>query len=540
MKRSSKSVHVMRSLSKQKCISWKPFVALSFLTMLLSMYFTASALNGQAILYTFDGDSVGDTFGTSVSGAGDVNADGFADLIVGAHTDDNNGSTSGSARVFSGFDGSILYTFNGDTLQIQFGLSVSGAGDVDGDGFDDVVAAAPGDGVNGHQSGTVRVFSGFDGSILYNFHGDDPKDFLGSVSGAGDVNADGYADIVAGAPGDDNTGHIAGSVRVYSGFDGSILYTFNGNGSGDFFGVSVSDAGDVNADGYADVIAGSNAILSAPPISGFARVFSGFDGSILYNFTGDSADDHFGAAVSGAGDVNADGFADLIVGAPQDDNNGPAAGSAQVFSGADGSVLYTFDGDSAGDRFGRTVSGAGDLDADGFADLIVGAPEDDNNGNNSGSISVFSGFDGSILFTLDGDSADKYFGYSVSGAGDVNKDTLADVIVGATSGSEHETVPGSASVIVSELSPYQLTIALALQVMNLNLKKGIDNSLDAKLEAVLDVLDDLIVGNDHAAVNMLEAFMAQVKAQSGKEISESDAMDLNESAQKIINLLNAE
>jgi hypothetical protein len=106
-------------------------------------------------------------------------------------------------------------------------------------------------------------------------------------------------------------------------------------------------------------------------------------------FNGDSASDEFGYSVSGAGDVNGDGFDDLIVGVPRDDNNGSNSGSARVFSGATGQVLYTFNGDFAGDEFGYSVSGAGDVNNDGFADLIVGARLDDNNTTNSGSARVF-------------------------------------------------------------------------------------------------------------------------------------------------------
>ncbi len=115
----------------------------------------------------------------------------------------------------------------------------------------------------------------------------------------------------------------------------------------------------------------------------------------LYTFNGDSANDRFGS-VSGAGDVNKDGYADLIVGALLDDNNGADSGSARVLSGKDGKILYTFNGYSAADGL-RSVAGAGDVNKDGYADLIVGATGDDNNGTNSGSARVFSGKDGKVL-----------------------------------------------------------------------------------------------------------------------------------------------
>jgi len=399
------------------------------------------------IVYTFNGDSAGDEFGRSVSGAGDVNNDGHDDVIVGAYLDDNNGTNSGSARVLSGADGSILYIFNGDSANDEFGYSVSGAGDVNNDGYADVIVGAYKDDNNGWDSGSARIFSGVDGSILYTFNGDSAYDNFGySVSGAGDVNGDGYDDVIVGARWDDNTGSYSGSARVLSGADGSILYTFNGDSSGDEFGYSVSGAGDVNNDGYADVIVGAWGDDNNGTVSGSARVLSGADGSILYTFNGDSADDQFGRSVSGAGDVNNDGYDDVIVGASGDDNNGTNSGSARVFSGADGSILYTFNGDSADDYFGRSVSAAGDVNNDGYADVIVGATGDDNNGTNSGSARVFSGADGSILYTFNGDSADDQFGFSVSGAGGVNNDGYADVIVGARYDDNNGTNSGSARV----------------------------------------------------------------------------------------------
>ena len=495
----------------------------------------------QTTLYTFNGDSVGDFFGVSVSGAGDVNGDGFADLIVGAAQDDNNGADAGSARVLSGLNGSVLYTFNGDSPFDFFGVSVSGAGDVDGDGYADLIVGARGDDNNGERSGSARVFSGLDGSILYTFDGDSAADTFGaSVSGAGDVNGDGFADLIVGAAQDDNNGFSSGSARVFSGLDGSILFTFDGDSAIDLFGISVSGAGDVDGDGFADLIVGARRDDNNGDSSGSARVFSGADGSVLYTFNGDSPFDFFGGSVSGAGDVDGDGFADLIVGAHLDDNNGTDSGSARVFSGLDGSILYTFDCDSAFDQFGVSVSGAGDVNADGFADLIVGAFQDDNNGDRSGSARVFSGFDGSVLYTFDGDSGGDRFGLSVSGAGDVDGDGFADLIVGAVFDDNNGTDSGSARVISGLfVPPDALTLLeqLIQDVVDLNLQQGINNSLDAKLDAVIQALQDVNENNDVAAINALQAFINAVQAQSGIHIPVADADALIAKAQAIIDLL---
>ena len=233
---------------------------------------TTDSLTAQTIthvpLYTFHGDSAGDWFGHWASGAGDLNGDGRADLVVGAFRDDNNGINSGSVRVFSGSDGSVLLNVNGDSAGDGFGRSVNSAGDVNGDRTPDLIVGAHGDDNNGTGSGSIRVLSGSDGSVLHDFDGDDAGDEFGrSVSGAGDVNGDGFADLIVGAW----FANDSGSARVLSGIDGSVLYNFDGDNAGDTFGVSVRGAGDVNGDGIDDLIVGAR--RGGANDGGYVRVF---------------------------------------------------------------------------------------------------------------------------------------------------------------------------------------------------------------------------------------------------------------------------
>ena len=178
------------------------------------------------------------------------------------------------------------------------------------------------------------MFSGFDGSTLFTIVGTTAQAKLGqSVSGAGDVDADGTPDLLVGVPNASNTAFWSGSARIYSGANGSLLYELDGGETAEFFGFSVSGVGDADGDGFADVLVGGPFAGPSGRSSGNAKLLSGADGSTLFKYEGESRGDSFGRAVSGAGDVNGDGLADVIVGAFMDDDGAVDGGSAQVFAG---------------------------------------------------------------------------------------------------------------------------------------------------------------------------------------------------------------
>ena len=380
----------------------------------------------------FNGLNSGDNFGISVSNAGDVNGDGYDDIIIGAQ---NYSSSTGRAYIYYG--GLSMSTIanvilTGVAANNYFGRSVSTAGDVNGDGFSDVIVGA-----YGYTSNTGRAYIYFGGSPMNNtadviMTGETTFNLFGiSVSSAGDVNADGYSDVLVGA-----SGYNSSTGRAYIFLGGSSMnntadVTMTGEGTNNQFGYSVSDAGDVNGDGYSDVIAGAYNYSST---TGRAHIYFGaasMNNAADVILTGELTFNDFGYSVSAAGDVNGDGYSDVIAGAF---GYNSSTGRAYIYFGGasmNNTADVTLTGEASGIQFGQSVSNAGDVNGDGYSDIIAGA-------------NVFSTFTGKayIFFgglsmdnnpdaAITGEAAGNQFGYSVSDAGDVNADGFSDVIAGA-------------------------------------------------------------------------------------------------------------
>lgn len=385
-----------------------------------------SQLLAQSVLHEIMPLNSGVRTGWSVAGAGDFNADGTPDFVVGSPEWNNRGR----ARVYSGSDWSLLYSKAGAAIDNDLGGSVDGCGDVNGDGFDDVIIGA--------RSIRAIVASGADGSLLYDIAAG-VYDFGFAVAGVGDLNQDGFDDFAVGSPWGPSIFNPLGVARAYSGLDGSVMFTWNGNASGDQFGSDIAAAGDVNADGHPDVIVG----MRGPSASRYARVFSGADGSLIHQVNGSGA---FGLRVSGAGDLDGDGHHEFMVGDPGANPNGTNSGSVTVFSGLDGSPLMTLDGKESFEGFGESLHPIDDVDQDGVSDLLIGAT-----GahwlNETGTLSLVSGADGIEIFRLHGSTDLALMGYSCGQIGDINGDGFPEIIGGAPGNSPGVTNGGSAVVI---------------------------------------------------------------------------------------------
>jgi uncharacterized delta-60 repeat protein len=381
-----------------------------------------------------------DKAGSAVAFAGDFNSDGYGDYVIGIPGFDvsTKMKDAGRAVVVSGKNGDVLASLNGTAAKDTLGTAVAGDADIDNDGFDDVVIGAPKAGST--HTGSVTILYGPDGVLrpIQVISGAVVKSAFGAAIALGDVDDDNHADILVGAPKDDDASNKlvdAGSVAVISGNDFSELKKFYGASAKANAGSSVA-SGDVNKDGVVDIVIGApNDDDAVVKDSGSVKAYT-LAGTSLLQKNGVKSKTGFGKSVA-TGDINGDGYEDILVGAPLDDDLDNAlkdTGSIIVFSGNGSAELARKFGTTAKAGFGNSVA-VGDVTGDGFADIIVGALKDDKPTaakaiKDAGSVSVFSGGSyapiGSALY---GGVAKDYFGTSVS-AGDINSDGKDDLVIG--------------------------------------------------------------------------------------------------------------
>lgn len=388
---------------------------------------------------TLTGANASDQFGWALAGAGDLNGDSFGDVAVGAHFFTAGPDTAaGAVYVYLGGQPNgtpWLTRLEGLSPHEHFGESAAGDGkDIDGDGHADLAVGAPLRSSNGKSAnGAVDVYrggSGFGSSRWTTLTGEASNDWFGQSVALGDLDGDGKAEVIVGAPYNDRGGSAAGAVFVFRGDSippSAPWKVFVGEAVNDQFGWSVAYLGDVNGDGYGDFAVGAR--LHGTGLKGAAgEVYVFYGGASMdtladARYAGELKDDWFGNSVAGPGDVDGGGRPDLLVGAPYNDRGGSAAGAAYLFRGEDppgspSAAIYV--GESANAQFGWSASGAGDVNGDGRPDLLVGARLQASGAlPAAGRVYVFPG--GSLLSsspvaTADGGAADDWFGNAV-GAG---------------------------------------------------------------------------------------------------------------------------
>ncbi|MEO8067557.1 MAG: FG-GAP-like repeat-containing protein [Flavobacteriales bacterium] len=383
--------------------------------------------------------------GWSVAQAGDVNGDGYADALVGSPLADNGQVGEGVVYVHMGSATGLnmvpALTLEANIANAQFGFSVGTAGDVNGDGYADVIVGAP---LSGGM-GRAYVFMGSPGGLsavpAYTYTGAAASRLGYSVATAGDINADGYSEVLIGAP-------DVAQAFLYMGWSSGLplapSVTLSQGPVGELFGNCVNTAGDVNGDGYSDIIVCARSYSNGQPNEGAVFVYHGSQPGLVVPYAimlePNQALANFGVSASPAGDVNGDGYFDVVVGADLWESGQADEGAAFVYygtaGGLNGAGTTIFQRNTPNARVGKAVSEGGDINGDGYADIVVGAPTFENGAQtDEGLVFVVRGSAAGLAVAsfdqLEVNGTGYQLGYSVAGGGDVDGDGYSDVIVGA-------------------------------------------------------------------------------------------------------------
>jgi hypothetical protein len=476
---------------------------------------------------TLRGYQAGAEFGFLVAGAGDVNGDGYSDLIVGSvYYDTQQHADAGAAFIFHGsalgVDHSAKVILPGKHFESLFGYSVSSAGDINGDGYSDVMVGA-----KLYENGQAKEGAAFIYLASADGSGIDPKKetkiesnqsnaLLGeALSCAGDMNGDGFSDIIICAPSYDHSTN-GGRASIYFGskvgINLSVKSQIISGQPGAKLGQSVASAGDINGDGYSDIIIGVPNFdkSAASKDDGLALVFHGSASSVtttpVKSILGNQLQSGLGFAVSDAGDVNGDGFDDVLVGAPSYDNGEANEGVAFLCYGSLSGIetqpgsFTLIEMNQAGAQFGRSVSGAGDTNGDGYDDIVIGANLYDMPGaSNGGAAFVFYGSQTGVSLAIKSvihiNQGAAQAGFAVSTAGDVNGDGYADVIIGAPFYSSGQNGEGAAILSLGSANGISNGKGIVLERNQASAEFG--NAVSEAGDVNGDGYSDVIVGAHH-------------------------------------------
>lgn len=417
----------------------------------------------------------------SVAFAGDVDGDGRSDLLmgepdvtIGAHT------KAGRARLMRGATSppsTFAWSLDGTETDARLGQFVSTAGDLDADGYADFAVGEPWHaGFDGrvlivHGRATSLTFVSYDQELTAPTAGTGSRFGL-CVASAGDVNGDGLGDLLVGAPYESTNDTWDGEALLYYGAASRALVPSTlareGNQADARFGSVVAGIGDVNHDGYADIaVAAPYYDNGAAANAGRVTVYHGSDGEVTtfanWTLLGTQADAHLGAGLCGAGDVNGDGYDDVAVGSPAWDGDQAGEGRVEVFHGGPTGLATTaartLDGNVVNAGFGAALASAGDVNRDGRDDLVIGTSTFTNAFTAEGKIFVYlggaAGLAASPQFTRTGGAVGAQLGYSVAGAGDVNRDGYDDIAAGASGVTSAFSLEGAAYVFYGSASGVQ-------------------------------------------------------------------------------------
>ncbi len=465
---------------------------------------------------TYDGVQAGAQLGFAVHTCGDVNGDGVSELLLGIP---EQGGVGRIGVYHGGADVPTLPTAPAwsqqpDVANAYMGSSVDQAGDVNGDGFADVIVGVPG-------LNEVRVYLGSATGLLNTYWsavGSAPDEEFGyCVSSAGDVNGDGYSDVIIGGYAHDS---YRGRAYVYlgsaTGLGAAYHWRVTGAVASGRYGGAVSSAGDVNGDGYSDIIVGAYVENSSGAAYGYYGSPTGLSTTASWTIAGAQLSADYGSVVTGGGDVDADGYDDVLVGAQRHDHAGfGQCGAVFLYRGTGGGLLtapsWVQYGDKHGAEFGYDISFAGDVNGDGFSDVVIGAYQYNNGEASEGRSYVYhgslTGLGALPVWAVESDFPGAYWGSSASAAGDVNGDGYSDVIVGGYRFAQAYLGEGRASIYCG--SAAGLSITAAWTALGGATNRNLGYSLAGAGDVNGDGYGDVIVGvTGYSNGQSLEGFCA--------------------------------